>query len=286
MLASARGAPPTLGDHAHQTMRSRAERSVRVCAVLMRTAQVIDGVTVKQLVALADGTLPHEAWAAVEARVADSPEATEQLRAQRRALAATQAFDPPVPAGFEPRLRAAARRPAARPFRPVLVGVAAVAVLALAIALSAVTDRGVTVEAVAAISARSALDAAPAAGRPETLARSFAGVRFPDWSSAHGWSAVGARRDHVDGRATDTVYYRHTHHRIGYTVLSGPSLGLPWEGRRVVSNGVDIQLYRDGERTVAVFERAGRTCVLAGVVHREDTLVKLASWRGDGALTF
>jgi hypothetical protein len=148
--------------------------------------------------------------------------------------------------------------------------------------LSAVTDRGVTVEAVSAISARSALDA----DRPGTLARSFAGVRFPDWSSAHGWTAVGARRDHVDGRATDTVYYRHTHHRIGYTVLSGPSLGLPWEGRGVVSNGVDIQLYRDGERTVAVFERAGRTCVLAGVVHREDTLVKLASWGGDGTLTF
>jgi hypothetical protein len=49
---------------------------------------------------------------------------------------------------------------------------------------------------------------------------------------------------------------------------------------------VEVQLYRDGPRTVAVFERAGRTCVLAGVVHREDTLVKLASWRADGALTF
>jgi len=48
-----------------------------------------------------------------------------------------------------------------------------------------------------------------------------------------------------------------------------------------------VQLYRDGQRTVAVFERAGRTCVLAGVVHAEDTLVKLATWRGDdGTLKF
>lgn len=51
-------------------------------------------------------------------------------------------------------------------------------------------------------------------------------------------------------------------------------------------NGVQIQLYHDGPRTVAVFERAGRTCVLAGVVHRDSTLVKLAAWRADGALTF
>ena len=47
-----------------------------------------------------------------------------------------------------------------------------------------------------------------------------------------------------------------------------------------------LVVYHDGPRTVAVFERAGRTCVLAGVVHRDSTLVKLAAWRSDGALTF
>jgi hypothetical protein len=29
-----------------------------------------------------------------------------------------------------------------------------------------------------------------------------------------------------------------------------------------------------------------RTCVLAGVVHRRSTLVKLASWKADGAIAF
>ena len=97
---------------------------------------------------------------------------------------------------------------------------------------------------------------------------------------------MGSRRDSVDGRATDTVYYHHTHHRIGYTVLSGAPLATPWRGRHVERNGVSVQLYRDGRRTVAVFERGGRTCVLAGVVHREETLVKLATWRADGAVRF
>lgn len=138
-----------------------------------------------------------------------------------------------------------------------------------------------------AISSRPSLELpAPAAAGDGTLRRSFAGVRFPDWSSAHGWDAIGARRDRADGRATVTVFYFHTHHRIGCTVLSGPPIGLPSRGRRVVRDGVAVQLYRDGRRSVAVFERAGRTCVLAGVVHREETLIKLASWRGDGAVRF
>ena len=41
-----------------------------------------------------------------------------------------------------------------------------------------------------------------------------------------------------------------------------------------------------GAEWIAVFERNGRTCVLAGVVHRRGTLVKLASWQGRGAVAF
>ena len=65
---------------------------------------------------------------------------------------------------------------------------------------------------------------------------------------------------------SDTVYYEHMGHRIGYTVLDGKAVGLPERGERVVRNGLEIQLYHEGEKSVAVFERNGRTCVLAGKV--------------------
>jgi anti-sigma factor RsiW len=245
-------------------------------------------VTGEQLVALADGTLSGTARAQLEARVAASPEAAELLRAQRRSLEATRSFDPPLPPGFEARLRhtAAASRRAPLRLRPALAAVGAAVVLALAIVL-APGERGATVATMATISARPSLELpAPAAGADGTLRRSFAGVTFPDWDRPHGWRAVGARRDRVDDRPTDTVFYQHTHHRIGYTVLSGSPVMTPLRGRRVERNGVTVQLFRDGPRSVAVFERAGRTCVLAGVVHAEETLVKLATWRGGGALRF
>jgi anti-sigma factor RsiW len=263
--------------------------------VRTRTPQVTDGVTGEQLTALADGTLSGAERAAVEARVAASPEAGEMLRAQRRALAALRSFDPPLPPGLEQRLQVAPvrRTPFLRtPFLRTPLGLAAAgatAVLVLAIAIViAPGSRDGTVAELAALSARPSLELpAPTSERRDALDRSFAGVTFPDWDRAHDWRAVGARRDTVDGRATDTVYYQHTHHRIGYTVLAGDPVAPPARGRSVERNGVRVQLYRDGPRTVAVFERGGRTCVLAGVVHVEETLVKLATWRGeDDALTF
>ena len=44
-------------------------------------------------------------------------------------------------------------------------------------------------------------------------------------------------------------------------------------------DGLAIQLYHEGEKSVAVFERNGRTCVLAGKVLADETLIKLAAWR-------
>ena len=51
-------------------------------------------------------------------------------------------------------------------------------------------------------------------------------------------------------------------------------------------NGLTMLAYKDGRRDVVTFERNGRTCVLAGVVHRRSTLVKLASWKADGSIVF
>jgi len=253
-----------------------SRESANVSAVLGNGAQDIDGVTVEQLVALADGSLPPERRDEVAQRVAASPQATEALELQRRALAATRAFAPPTPPGLHGALRAPQRTRAVR-LRPALA--AACVLLALALVAGLALSRQSDPLAVAVdVSGREAREPAPPA-RGATLRRTFEGVTFPDWEREFGWRATGARRDTVDERASDTVYYQHTHHRIGYTVLAGRSVGLPSKGRRVVRDGVQIQLYHAGARTVAVFERGGRTCVLAGVVHRDSTLVKLAAWR-------
>ena len=52
-------------------------------------------------------------------------------------------------------------------------------------------------------------------------------------------------------------------------------------------DGLDIALYRDpshGGHDVAVFERGGRTCFLAGHMLHTTTLVELAAWTGGGAV--
>jgi hypothetical protein len=78
----------------------------------------------------------------------------------------------------------------------------------------------------------------------------------------------------------------HHGHRIAYTVISGEPLDPP-DGARTRRVG-DVMLiqFRGGPRDVVTFERGGRTCVLEGEVLSAETLVELASWGGDGAVSF
>jgi hypothetical protein len=69
-------------------------------------------------------------------------------------------------------------------------------------------------------------------------------------------------------------------------VVSGRPLEPPGHAERFVVNGLEIRAYTDGPRDVITFRRNGRTCVLAGAVHRRSTLLKLAAWKGDGAIVF
>jgi hypothetical protein len=67
--------------------------------------------------------------------------------------------------------------------------------------------------------------------------------------------------------------------------VSGPKLPVPARARIVKRDGLEIAVYHDprhGGHDVAVFERGGRTCVLAGHVMKQSTLIKLAAWRGGG----
>jgi hypothetical protein len=214
-----------------------------------------------------------------------------QLRV-RRALGGG---GPAMPSALRSRLaeRSAPRRPARSRSRPrlALAGGVAAAALAVGVALTIFTGGGgsLTVAEAARPSSLAATGAAPATNdrRPALLRATFAGVSYPDWEREFEWFATGQRRDSlVGGRSTRTVFYRHTHHRIGYTVVDGPALDPPERGERYVVNGLEMRAYKDGPRDVLTFVRNGRTCVLAGEVHRRSTLVKLASWEGDGTISF
>ena len=236
------------------------------------------------VVGLADGTLTGRRRERAERRLARIPGVAEQIERQRRVARALQggpstpstlaAAPLPLPA---PRRRmcpdaARRRRDHGRRHRPVLRAA-----------------RGRALDADPGRRPRQAgcRGAGACGGRVRCCARSSTASAFPEWEAKFGWRATGERSDRLDGRRTRTVYYEHTSHRIAYTVVSGPPLELPEHTRRVRRDGLTIALYRDpshGGHDVAIFERNGHTCVLAGHVMHTSTIVKLAAWRGDGAV--
>jgi hypothetical protein len=185
--------------------------------------------------------------------------------------------------------QAAESRRRRRP-RIALAGAVATIGAAVVLALAVVSGigNGPTIAEAARPSALAATAPAPAQdlGRPTLLRASFGGVTYPDWKQQFGWRATGRREDSIDGRAAETVFYQHTHHRIGYTVVSGKALKRPGHAERYEVNGLVMLAYKDGVRDVVTFERNGRTCILAGFVHQRATLLKLAAWKADGAIAF
>jgi hypothetical protein len=107
-----------------------------------------NGPEVPELAALADGSLPADRRGALEDRVAASPELTDRLAEQQRAVALAQsaAADVKAPAGLRARIEADRRTPSARaPRRVLLAGAAAAAVVAAA-AIGLVVSRSGTSE--------------------------------------------------------------------------------------------------------------------------------------------
>jgi hypothetical protein len=183
--------------------------------------------------------------------------------------------------------RAAERR--RLPLKPALAFALAVTLAALAIAIALpLGNNAPTAVKVHQISGDRATAATPVAlsGHPELLDRKLDGVSFPNWRKEFGWRAAGSRSDDLDGRRTATVFYRHTTHRIAYTIVSGKPLDVPGGAEHLTVRGVDLYRFRHGGHDVVMFERGGRTCVLSGHVKHRHTLVKLAAWKGDGRISF
>ena len=211
------------------------------------------------LLGLADGTLRGSSARERALALPDAARLLERQRRVRRVLRDGPVPPPPPRAPADAVLRHAPL-PARRRWAPRagLAGALAALVLALLIAPGE----------------RSAVDQAAALAHERPTERSAPG--FPDWSGGFGWHQRGARHDTLDGGLSTTVYYEHMGHRLAYTILPG-IVERPQGARVVHRNGLEIALYRDGEHDVAVFERDGRTCVLAGHVLRTSTLVKLAA---------
>ena len=123
---------------------------------------------------------------------------------------------------------------------------------------------------------RSVVDQA-ARARPRAADGALA-TGFPDWSGEFGWHERGARHDTLDGGVSTTVFYEHMGHRLAYTILAGRRRAPGRRAGRAPRRARDRALPRR-RADVAVFERDGRTCVLAGHVLRTSTLVKLAAWK-------
>jgi anti-sigma factor RsiW len=235
------------------------------------------------LCALADGTIPPDRRAAVEARVAASPELQELLERQRRSVAATGSLaSEPVPATLEGvvdrRRGARARRPHGLLARVATAGGVA-AVVAVVAAVVFTGGPGSPTVAEAARFAASAPAGAPPrpAGDGTALAVDVEGVVFPDLLRAYGWHAVGVHRGEIDGRNATVVLYERDGRRIAYAVVAGEGLPRPAGAEGTTRDGVLYQAMRVDGRLVVTWRRLGHTCVLIGDAPR-DELLTVASY--------
>ena len=227
------------------------------------------------LVQLADGALDGPAHARADARARAIPQAELLIARQRRVARALGDDTPQVAMAVKERRRVEWLAPA-------------LAIAAALLMLVVLTPGGERTTIQRAADLAQAGPTQPPPGSTGTLLRAQVdGVHFPDWSRSFGWQETGMRHDVLDERRSTTVFYEHTGHRLAYTIVSGAPLPRPENVRVVRRVGLDIALYRDpghGGHDVAVFERGGRTCVIAGHVRELDTLLELAAWTGDGRL--
>jgi hypothetical protein len=121
---------------------------------------------------------------------------------------------------------------------------------------------------------------------PKLLAADVEGVPFPNWAKEFGWRQVGVRSDRLDDREARTVLYEHDGKRIAYTIVSGDGIAAPSDASTTRRNGVTLHALGDRGRRVVTWWRDGRTCVLSGSGVDDRELLKLASWKGDGAVPF
>ena len=121
---------------------------------------------------------------------------------------------------------------------------------------------------------------------PRLLQDQVDDVRFPNFEGKFGWEAEGVRTDEIGGREAKTVFYRREGRRIAYTIVEGEQLAWPPGAEKTESEGTDLRVFKDGDRTAVTWRRNGRTCVLSATNVPTDQLVELAAWKGQGDVEF
>ncbi len=244
----------------------------------------------RDLVALADGSLPASRRARVERAVASSPELTARVAEQRRALTAIRETAEPAPGALRARLELARDpRPLTRLWRlsaaRVAVGGATAAALATLALLTLGGGAAVQPTVAAAATLGTRVPAAPAPGTSNDHGLlpgiSAAGVPFPDWAGRFGYTATGVRYDRIGGRLATTVFYRRANQDVAYTIVSGSPLAAGESAHRAVWSGTRWTSFWKNGRLVVTWLRNGHTCVLSSVSAPLQTMVRLGAWEGD-----
>lgn len=246
----------------------------------------------QRLARLADGSLSGDERIELEARIAESPELRQAYERQRSGRAALQGLGLEAPSALRTRIeaqRSPRRRPRVR--RGWAIGGAlAGATAALAVLATVLLQSG---QSAPTVVEASRLSANPATGsvaadpaNPRLLAADVEGVRFPRWSEQFGWRQAGTRADSIGDRRARTVFYERAGRRVAYTIVSGAGIHAPAGSRATTANGVSLHMLADGRRRIVTWWRDGRTCVLSSTQAGDRELVRLATWKGDGAVTF
>ncbi|HEY3192755.1 MAG TPA: hypothetical protein VGJ61_08235 [Solirubrobacterales bacterium] len=252
----------------------------------------LDERTRRQLASLADGSLQGHERAELEARLAASPTLRAALERQRAGSAALRGLQLGAPHSLRARVEAARAAPRRRTRRRprliagTLAGAAAAAALVTVLLLPSGAGGPTVVEA-ARLSERPATGSvAVAPSNPKLLAADVEGVPYPNWSEEFGWRQAGIRSDRLGDRDASTVFYERGGRRIAYTIVSGDGIHAPGGARTTVRNGVNLHSLDEGGRRIVTWWRDGRTCVLSSTGVGDRELLRLASWKGDGAVPF
>lgn len=244
-----------------------------------------------ELSALADGSITPRRRAALEQRLARSPELRAALERERAAVALVREARAGVRAPERLRASLEARRaevprPRRVPMRATgaLSTAAAAAIVVLAIVLAPGGAPGApTVAQAAALGLRGAQAPAPRPDprRPGSLTAAVGPVAFPDLADSLRWIATGERSDRLDGHRAVTVLYRSRGEMLAYTIVSVPALRQP-AGRVTPLDGIALRALRVRGRTVVTWRRDGRTCVLSSAQASAGALEQLAAYTSSG----
>jgi anti-sigma factor RsiW len=249
------------------------------------------------LCAYADGTLPAARRAAVESRLAASPELRELVERQRVSLAATRALaGEAVPASLTAGLAGLARaRPASRRHRGLAwASAAGAAAVAVAVVLVLILSGGPSAPTVAtpSVAAVAEFGALPPTGPPPAtvagtaqLTAAVEGLPFPDLSRALGWRTLGVRHGRVGARDATAVYYAKGDQRVSYVIVAGPALPPPGIGSPTAKDGVTFWGQTVQGQSRLWWRRQGHTCVIVGTVPQAE-LLSIASWRAGGTESY